>query len=159
MIPRILVSTAQMLFLAGLISSFPLSRRAVCPRQSNPSSTCVMTVFAGDSARPRSEEHAAWWRDASADVHEVAFQHVEVVNRESRSAHGARVRLVGDSHRAAGHSGEVTRQPLQARAAAAEDQPGALCVRAQTRGGLIQDLDECLVKRTKMVGNQRGQLM
>src|SRR5438128_1106293 len=42
-------------FLEGLMSSFPLGYlRTFCPRKSKPRSTCVMTVFFGESSRPRS---------------------------------------------------------------------------------------------------------
>src|SRR2546430_15213409 len=42
-------------FLEGLMSSFPLGYlRTFCPRKSKPCSTCVMTVFFGESSRPRS---------------------------------------------------------------------------------------------------------
>src|SRR5260221_3152167 len=42
-------------FLEGLMSSFPLGYlRTFCPRKSKPCSTCVMTVFVGESSRPRS---------------------------------------------------------------------------------------------------------
>jgi len=38
-------------FLEGLMSSFPLGYlRTFCPRKSKPFSTCVMTVFAGESS-------------------------------------------------------------------------------------------------------------
>src|SRR6266851_5139900 len=41
-------------FLEGLMSSFPLGYlRTFCPRKSKPCSTCVMTVFFGESSRPR----------------------------------------------------------------------------------------------------------
>jgi hypothetical protein len=42
------------IFLEGLMSSFPLGYlRTFCPRKSKPCSTCVMTVFVGESSRPR----------------------------------------------------------------------------------------------------------
>src|ERR1700674_2622818 len=42
-------------FLEGLMSSFPFGYlRTFCPRKSKPFSTWVMTVFAGESSRPRS---------------------------------------------------------------------------------------------------------
>src|SRR6266566_1979864 len=41
-------------FLEGLMSNFPLGYlRTFCPRKSKPCSTCVMTVFAGESSSPR----------------------------------------------------------------------------------------------------------
>ena len=41
-------------FLEGLMSSFPLGYlRTFCPRKSKPFSTCVMTVFVGESSSPR----------------------------------------------------------------------------------------------------------
>src|SRR5437867_7627999 len=42
-------------FLEGLMSSFPFGYlRTFCPRKSKPFSTCVMTVFVGESSSPRS---------------------------------------------------------------------------------------------------------
>jgi hypothetical protein len=42
-------------FLDGLMSNFPLGYlRTFCPRKSKLFSTCVMTVFAGESSSPRS---------------------------------------------------------------------------------------------------------
>src|SRR6266850_2554241 len=42
-------------FLEGLMSSFPLGYlRTFCPRKSKPRSTCVTTVFVGESSSPRS---------------------------------------------------------------------------------------------------------
>src|SRR5882724_1685919 len=42
-------------FLEGMMNSFPLGYlRTFCPRKSKPCSTCVMTVFVGESSRPRS---------------------------------------------------------------------------------------------------------
>ena len=47
-------------FLEGLMSSFPLGYlRTFCPRKSKPCSTCVMTVFVGESSRPRSCRNCA----------------------------------------------------------------------------------------------------
>src|SRR4030095_7802847 len=41
-------------FLEGLMSSFPFGYlRTFCPRKSKPFSTCVMTVFVGESSSPR----------------------------------------------------------------------------------------------------------
>ena len=43
-----------MFFLEGLMSSFPLGYlRTFCPRKSKPFSTCVTTVFVGESSSPR----------------------------------------------------------------------------------------------------------
>src|SRR5712671_5063240 len=42
-------------FLEGVMNSFPLGYlRTFCPRKSKPCSTCVMTVFFGESSRPGS---------------------------------------------------------------------------------------------------------
>src|SRR5438876_861373 len=42
-------------FLEGLMSSFPFGYlRTFCPRKSKPFSTCVLTVFVGESSSPRS---------------------------------------------------------------------------------------------------------
>jgi len=47
-------------FLEGLVSSFPLGYlRTFCPRKSKPFSTCVMTVFVGESSSPRSRKNSA----------------------------------------------------------------------------------------------------
>src|SRR2546430_5856183 len=52
-------------FLEGLMSNFPLGYlRTFCPRKSKPCSTCVVTVFVGESSSPRScrnrsEEHTS----------------------------------------------------------------------------------------------------
>src|SRR6516225_9370212 len=55
MIRRIPSRKVPTFFLEGLMSSFPLGYlRTFCPRKSKPCSTCVMTVFVGESSRPRS---------------------------------------------------------------------------------------------------------
>ncbi len=55
MILRIPSRKVPTFFLEGLMSSFPLGYlRTFCPRKSKPCSTCVMTVFVGESSSPRS---------------------------------------------------------------------------------------------------------
>src|SRR5260370_29438718 len=57
-------------FLEGLMSSFPLRYlRTFCPRKSKPFSTCVMTVFVGESSSPRSCRNCSTrgWTSPSSD--------------------------------------------------------------------------------------------
>src|SRR5271167_80719 len=55
MVRRMPLKKVLTFFLEGLMSSFPLGYlRTLYPRKSKPCSTCVMTVFVGESSRPRS---------------------------------------------------------------------------------------------------------